>query len=88
MIARTGVDELDIDAHSVSATLDAAFGDIADIQLAPDCPYVRPLVLVRERGVARDHQGGAYPGEFGRKALSYPIDEMLLLLIASNIAEG
>ena len=36
MIARFGVDELDVDAHAVSAALDAALEDIADVQLAPD----------------------------------------------------
>ena len=36
MIARFGVDELHVDAHAVSAALNAAFEDIADVQLAPD----------------------------------------------------
>ena len=33
MTAALGVDELDVDAHAVSAALNAAFEDIADVQL-------------------------------------------------------
>jgi hypothetical protein len=36
MIAGFGVDELDIDQHAVSAALDAALKDIADVQLSAD----------------------------------------------------
>ena len=36
MIAGFAVDELDIDAHPVPAALDAAFEDVADVQLAAD----------------------------------------------------
>ena len=36
MIAGFGVDELHIDAHAVSAALNAALEDIADVQLAAD----------------------------------------------------
>jgi hypothetical protein len=36
MIARFGVDELHVDAHAVSAALNAALKDIADVQLAAD----------------------------------------------------
>ena len=36
MIAGFGVDELDIDARAIAAALDAAFEDIANIQLAAD----------------------------------------------------
>src|ERR1700733_15283314 len=35
MIAGFGVDQLDIDAHAISAALDAALKDIAHVQLGP-----------------------------------------------------
>ena len=56
MIARFGVDELHIDAHAVSAALNAALEDIADVQLAPDRLHVERLALVGERRVAGDHE--------------------------------
>ena len=56
MIARFGVDELDIDAHAVSAALNAALEHIADVQLAPDRLHVERLALVGERGIAGDHE--------------------------------
>ncbi len=45
MIARFGVDELHVDAHAVSAALDAALEDIADVQLAADLLQVDGLPL-------------------------------------------
>ena len=53
MIAGFGVDELDVDAHAVSAALDAALEHIADVQLAPDLLQIERLALVGESGVAR-----------------------------------
>ena len=60
MIARFGVDELDIDAHAVSAALNAALEDIADVQLAPDRLHVERLAFVGERRIAGDHDGASY----------------------------
>ena len=40
MIPGFGVDQLHVDAHAVSAALNAALEDIADIQLAPDCLHI------------------------------------------------
>ena len=45
MIARFGVDELHVDAHAVSAALDAALEDVADVQLAPDLLQIDGLPL-------------------------------------------
>ena len=45
MIAGFGVDELHVDAHAVSAALNAALEDIADVQLAPDLLQVDGLPL-------------------------------------------
>ena len=56
MIARFGVDELNVDAHAASAALNAALEDIADIQLAPDLLQIDVLALVGEGRVAPDHE--------------------------------
>ena len=61
MIARFGVDELHVDAHAVSAALNAALEDIADVQLAPDLLQIDRLALIGEGGVAPDHDGVPYP---------------------------
>ena len=45
MIAGFGVDELDVDAHAVSAALDAALQHIADVQLAADLLQIDGLPL-------------------------------------------
>ena len=45
MIAGFGVDELDVDAHAVSAALNAALEDIADVQLAADRLQIDGLPL-------------------------------------------
>ena len=87
MIAGFGVDELDVDAHAVSAALNAALEDIADVQLAPDLSSHRRLALVGERRIAADHEGASYAREIGRQALRDPVDEMLLLRVAADIGE-
>src|SRR5690349_14283605 len=61
MTASFGVDELHIDAHAVSAALNAAFEDIADVQLAPDRLHVKPPALVGKRRIAGDYHGPTYP---------------------------
>src|SRR5271166_1046398 len=86
-IAGFGVDELHVEAHAVSAALNAALEDIADVQLAPDRLHVERLAFVGERRIAGDHDGAPYPREVGREALRDPVDEMLLLRIAANIGE-
>ena len=87
MIPRSGVDELDVDAHSVSAALNAALKDIADVQLAPDRLHVERFALVRERRIPGDHDRASYPREVGREAFCDPVDEMLLLRVAADIGE-
>jgi hypothetical protein len=60
MTARFGVDELHVDAHAVSAALDAALEDVADAQLAADC-FRSTCLPLGEGGVAPDHDGVPYP---------------------------
>ena len=87
MIARFGIDQLDIDAYSVSAALNAAFEDIANVQLAPDLLQIDGLALVGERRITRDYDRAPYAREVGREALGDPVDEMLLLPVAADIGE-
>jgi hypothetical protein len=60
MIARLGVDELDVDAHAISAVLDATLEDITDVQLAADLFQIDGFALISEGGVSTDHDGAAY----------------------------
>jgi hypothetical protein len=55
MTAAFGVDELDVDAHSASAALNAALKDVADVQLAADRLHVERLAFVSERRIASDY---------------------------------
>ena len=61
MIARFGVDDLNIDPHAVSTALHAALEGIADVQLTADRLHVERLALVGEGGVAPDNDGIPYP---------------------------
>src|ERR1700735_3758509 len=87
MIARFGVDKLHVDAHAVSAALDATLQNVADVQLAPDRLRVERLAFVCERRIASDHDSASYPREVGRGAFRDPVDEMLLLRVAADIGE-
>ncbi len=87
MIAGFGVDELDVDAHAVSAALNAALEDIADVQLAPDLLQIDGFALVGESRVAPDHERASNARKIGRQALRDPVDEMLLLRVAADIGE-
>ena len=87
MRTRFGVDELDIDAHAVSAALDAALEDIANVQLAPDLFQIDGLALVSEGSVAPDNERASNARKIGRQALRDPVDEMLLLRVASDVGE-
>src|SRR6476619_4281081 len=78
MIARFGVDELDIDAHAVSGALNAALKDIADVQLATDRLNVERLAFVSERRIAGDDVSASNARKISREALRDPVDEMLL----------
>ena len=88
MIAGFGVDQLHVDAHAVSAALNAALQHIADVQLAADLLQIDGLALVGEGGIAPDHERAANARKIGREALRDPVDEMLLLRVAADIGEG
>ena len=63
MIPRSGVDELDVDAHATSHSLDAALEHIADVQFPANHLHVERLASVSERRIAGDHDCAAYPRE-------------------------
>ena len=88
MIPGFGVDQLHVDAHAVSAALNAALEDIADIQLAPDYLHIVRLTFEGERRVARDDVSAPNAREVGGQALRDPVDEMLLFRVAADIGEG
>ena len=87
MIAALGVDQLHVDAHAISAALDAAFEHVADVELAPDLFEIDRLALVGEGGVAADHEHAAHARKVGRQALGDAVDEIVLLGIAADIGE-
>ena len=87
MTARFSVDELHVDSHAISASLNAALENVADVQLVADSLKVEWLALVGERRVAGDHDSATDTREIGRQALRDPVDEMLLFRIASDIGE-
>ena len=61
MIARFGVNKLHVDAHAVSAALNATLQRVADIQLAPNRLHVERPAFVGKRRIAGDHHGASYP---------------------------
>ena len=50
------INELDVHANAIGATLNASFHDIADIQVPPELLHVDRLALKGERRVARDDE--------------------------------
>ena len=87
MIAGLGVDKLHVDAHAVTAALNAALKDIADVQLASDLLHVEPLALISEGRIAGDDVGAPNARKIGRQALGDPVDEMLLVRVSADIGE-
>ena len=87
MTAALGVDKLHVDAHAISAALDTALKDVADIQLAPDRLHVERLALVRESRIAGDHNGAPETREIGGETFRHSVDEMLLFRVAADIGE-
>src|SRR5208337_2599400 len=76
MIARFGVDELDVDAHAVSTALNAALKDIADVQLAPDRLHVERLAFEGEGRIAGDYVSAPNARKISREALRDAVNEM------------
>ena len=87
MIAGFGVDQLHIDAHAISAALNAPLQHITNVQLAADLLQIDGSALVGESGVPPDHERAAKTRKIGRQALRDPVDKMLLLRVAADIGE-
>ena len=79
---------LHVDAHAVSAALDAALEDIADAQLAAYLLQIDRFAFIGESGVTSDHERTSNARKIGRQALRDPVDEMILLRAAADIGEG
>ena len=88
MTARFGVDELNVDAHAVSAALNAALEDVPDIQLAPDRLQIDGLALVSKGRAAPDHKGAADARQIRSQAFGDTINEILLFRVATHVGEG
>ena len=56
MIAALGVDELNVDAHPIAASLHGALKDVAHVQLAPDPPDIERSAFVGKGRVPRDDE--------------------------------
>ena len=82
-----GVDQLGVDADLVARPADAAFQHIAHTKLAADLLGVDPLVLLSERGIARDYDHVRDARQIGRQILGNPVGEILLLSIVAEISE-
>ena len=87
MVAGRRVDELGVDAQAASAALDAAFENIANVELAPDLLGVDGLALVGEGSVARDDESIGDARKVGGQAFRDAVDKMLVLGVAAKICE-
>ena len=87
VVAGDGVDELDIDAHSAAAALNASLKDVAHVEIAADLLGVDRLAFVSEGGVARDHKRIVDAREVGRQAFRHAVDKMLVLDVHAKTGE-
>src|SRR5947209_556555 len=85
MVGGFGIDKLHVHPNSVTAALYRALKHIADVQLAPDLPYIYRSALVREGAVAGDNEQTADARQIRRQGLGDTIDEIFLFAIASDI---
>ena len=82
------LDQLHFDAHAVSAPLDAAREDLADVQFAPDLFQVDRLAFVGEGRRAAYDEGAGNARQVGRQALGDAFNEIVPLRPAADIGEG
>ena len=88
MISALRVDQLDIDAHPISAALNAALQDITNVQLAADLLQIDVLAFVGEGRVSANHERAADARQVRCQALSHAVHEIFLLRVAADIGEG
>jgi hypothetical protein len=82
-----GLDQLHVDAHPVTAALDAALERVAHIELAPDLADVDCLPLGGEGGIAGDDQSPPNARKIRGQAFGDAVDEIFLLGAAADIGE-
>src|SRR4029077_5913311 len=85
---RFGIDQLRVDSDLLAGALDAPFKNIAYPELAADLLYIDRLVLVSERGVARNHQAALDAREIGGQILCDTIGKIFLLRFIAEIGKG
>jgi hypothetical protein len=82
-----GIDELDIYTHLLAQPTDASFQNIPYTEIATDLLSVDGLILVGERGIARNHKHVSDPRQVGRQIVRDPVCKVLLLPIVAEIGE-
>ena len=88
VVPRGGVDELGGDPDPIPGLANAALQDVAHAQLPAHLSGIERLALVREDGVARDHEQPGELGEAGDEVLGDPVAEVLLPGVAAHVLEG
>ena len=77
--ASLGVDQLDIDANTISAALNASLQHVADAQLLADLLHADWLAFICKGGVTRDYKRAGDARQIGCQVLGDAIDEVFLL---------
>ena len=88
VVPRGGVDELGGDPHAIAGLANAALQDVAHAQLAAHLRGLDRPALVREDGVARDHEQPGELGEARDEVFGDPVAEVLLPRVAAHVFEG
>src|SRR5439155_16928078 len=83
-----GVDELGGDPDPIPGLANAALQDVAHAQLPAHLSGIERLALVREDGVARDHEQPGELGEAGDEVPGDPVAELLLPRVPAPVFEG
>ena len=83
-----GIDQLGVDADLLARPLDAPFKDIVNAQLAAYLLGVDRLVLICERGIARNHETVCDARQIGCQVFGDPVREILLLPVVAEVGEG
>src|SRR6516225_6529129 len=85
VISSLGGDQLHIHPKSVTTTLDRTFKNVPGVQLAPDLLHVNGLALEGERRAVSDDERAADARQVRSQALSYTINEVILLGTAADV---
>src|SRR5215813_3246521 len=72
----------------VARPANASLQNVAHAQVSPYLLRVNGLVLIGERGIARDYETALDPRQIGRQVFGNPVREVLLLPIVAEIGKG